>query len=97
MTDINLTPMRYDPDNSKFVGNNVINDIAEDGYGNIWIATKSGLNKLERSSGRITRFLHKEINPASIANDVINKLASTRKAIPQRIATQNGGLDPHPE
>ena len=35
---------------------NAIKDIQEDSKGNIWIATNKGLNKLDKSTGRFTRY-----------------------------------------
>jgi signal transduction histidine kinase/ligand-binding sensor domain-containing protein/DNA-binding response OmpR family regulator len=79
----------HDPDNSNSISNNVIIDLAEDRNGNLWIATKGGLNKFNRSSGRMTRYLHSEFDKASLASNGVNRIA-VDSAGNLWLATQDG-------
>ena len=47
---------KHDPKDSTSISNNIINSIAEDGDGNLWIGTDEGLNFLDRSTLTFKRF-----------------------------------------
>lgn len=83
---------RYDAADSSSLSNNMINDIVEDHYGNIWLATQGGLNMYDRNAGRFIRYMHDDKVKSSIANNVLNRLAFSD---PDHliIAMQSGGLD----
>lgn len=52
-------------------GESVIS-ICEDRNGNIWVGTsKSGLNRLDRETGKITHFIHYKNDPGSISHNSI--------------------------
>jgi len=79
----------YDPDNNNSLSNNVILDLAKDPIGNLWIATKGGLNKFNTASGRFTRYLHREGDETSLINNNVNRIALDL-AGNLWLATQNG-------
>ena len=49
------------------IGNNVIQDIKEDGIGNIWINTIGGITRFEKLSGRFYRYFYNQATKRSIA------------------------------
>ncbi|MBI5380776.1 MAG: response regulator [Opitutae bacterium] len=48
---------RNDPHNPESLGDDWVNDMAEDAQGDMWIATERGLDRWNRKTERITRFL----------------------------------------
>ncbi|MCK5148898.1 response regulator, partial [bacterium] len=60
-----------DPHNKNSLSNKVIRVIFEDRTGHIWIGTNGGLNRLDRESGQITRYLKKD----GLSENVINGIA----------------------
>jgi signal transduction histidine kinase/ligand-binding sensor domain-containing protein/DNA-binding response OmpR family regulator len=83
---------RYDSKNENSLSNNMITDLVEDGDGNIWVATQSGLNKYDRKTGLFRRFLNNKHNTNSLSSNIINRLTfDTDGSL--WIATQTGGLD----
>ena len=80
----------YDPSS---ISNNYISNLAEDKYGNIWVATVGGgLNKFDPKSDRFSHYRHLDNNTSSIASDDINKIAVDDNGS-FWIATQSDGLD----
>ena len=57
---------RHDRKDEKSISNNIVNDIAEDGKGNLWVATDGGLNYFDRSSQSFKRFTANEIDPHAL-------------------------------
>ncbi|GIM28522.1 hybrid sensor histidine kinase/response regulator [Clostridium polyendosporum] len=51
-----ITNYKYDPTNNKSISNNSIKGIAEDGEGNLWIATNYGLNRFDAETEIFTRY-----------------------------------------
>src|SRR5207248_2131681 len=56
----------------------VVRAIAEDSSGHIWAGTDAGLNRLDRRTGRFTRFVHDPRNPHTIGSDRITSLVADR-------------------
>ena len=83
---------RYDAADSSSLSNNMINDMAEDHYGNIWLATQGGLNMYERKTGRFIRYMHEDKAKGTISSNVLNRLVFNGPGH-LIIAMQNGGLD----
>ncbi len=84
---------QHDPFDSNTLSGNNISAILEDSKGNLWIGTQnSGLNYLDRKSGRITRFRHDQDNPNSLSSDLILSLTITDDD-ELWISTKTGGLN----
>ena len=68
------------------LSNNCINDIYEDGKGNIWVGTAVGLNRLDPATGRITTYTQKDGLQGSVIYGVLeddkeNYWVSTNKGL----------------
>ena len=50
----------------------LINDVCQDKYGYIWVATENGLNKFD--GYRFTQYLHQPNNPQSLNSNIVTKL-----------------------
>lgn len=55
-----ITNYKNEENNSKSISNNNIRSITEDIYGNIWVGTSYGLNKLDKKTGNFTRYTTKD-------------------------------------
>jgi ligand-binding sensor domain-containing protein/signal transduction histidine kinase len=67
-----FTVYKNDPQDKSSLSNNTIEALAEDGSGNIWVATwGGGLNKFDWNKGKFTHYIHEENNPNSISSDFI--------------------------
>jgi streptogramin lyase len=53
---------------------NFIHCIGEDKSGNLWIGTNSGLNRLNKATGKITHFTNNKSDSASLAHDVVETI-----------------------
>jgi len=63
---------RNDPDNLESISDNYINQIFEDKFGEIWIATnRGGINKYKRDTDSFIRYKHDPNNVKSINSDLI--------------------------
>lgn len=85
----NLITYRNIPNDKTSISSNVIWDIFEDKKGDLWIATDTGLNRLNRDQGRFTRYIHDNNNPNSICSNLTRSITED----PQGnlwIATFNG-------
>jgi hypothetical protein len=60
---------KHDPQDAGSLSSSLINSIVEDRLGNLWIGTQRGLNKLDRTTGRFSRFLHDPMDPHSLGHD----------------------------
>lgn len=84
---------RNDVKDTATIANNYIQDIAEDKFGNIWVATVGGgLNKLDRKTNRFHRYIHDEKNKNSIASDFVRKIVFDDSG-KIWVGTQKNGLD----
>lgn len=63
-----------DKNNSNSISSNLINSITEDNESNIWIGTDSGLNKINKSTGRITKYFKDPESENSLTSNNILKL-----------------------
>lgn len=50
----------------------LINDVCQDKYGYIWVATENGLNKFD--GYRFTQYLHQSNNPHSLNSNIVTKV-----------------------
>jgi len=84
---------RNNPDDPNSISNNYISHIAEDKYGNIWLATLGGgLNKFDRRTNKFSHYQHQRGNHQSIASNFITRIVFDEQGN-LWIATQNDGLD----
>ncbi|MBN2166240.1 MAG: response regulator [Marinilabiliaceae bacterium] len=65
------TIFKNSPSDTTTISNNFPVDIAEDDLGNIWTTTLFGLNKIERKTFKITRFIHSQNDTNSISNNYL--------------------------
>ncbi len=64
--------------NDKSISDNIIFDIIQDREGFLWIGTNNGgLNKLDKSTGEFTHYLHHDSDKQSIASNTINCILET--------------------
>ena len=63
-----------DPDVINSLSDRWITSIVEDQEGFLWIATRRGLNRFDPRTEEFVRFLHDEVNPASLIDNHINVL-----------------------
>lgn len=65
-----FTTYKNEPSNQYSISNNFIKSIAEDGNGNIWIATwGGGLSHYDRNKDRFVNYRHEEKNSKTITSD----------------------------
>lgn len=76
------TYYKNDPEDSTTLTSNYPLSILEDRDGYIWVATHSGLNKLDRFTDRVKRYVNNEKDANSITSNSVNKI----------IADKNGRL-----
>ena len=88
---------RHEPDNPRSLGDNTVQDIAQDGADPaiFWLGTGSGgLNRFDSRSGEFTRFEPDPANPQSIAfGDVWRLIEDAANPNILWIGTYGGGLD----
>lgn len=65
--------------------------LAEDNYGNLWVGTHKGLNKIDAQTNAIEHFYHQPDNPHSISDNVIEALLVDQKG-EIWIGTQTNGI-----
>ena len=63
------------------LSNNGILSLHEDRRGNLWIGTVAGLNKLEKATGRFSRFLHDPANPHSLGHDYVSSIREDHSGV----------------
>ena len=72
------TFVQYHQETPEFVSNNRAGNnftsIFEDRQGNLWVGTVKGLNKLDRNTGKFSRFLHDPANPHSLGHDYVSSI-----------------------
>jgi diguanylate cyclase (GGDEF)-like protein len=69
----NFVHYQYNPNGENHISNNYIKDIIEDSFGNIWLATESGINVIY-PSGEINSYLHDDKNPITLPSNLIYSL-----------------------
>ena len=86
-----FTRYRNNPNDPTSLSSDEVRYIYEDKQGELWIATGSvyginnvkpnvgGLNRLNRATGKFTRYMHDPANPASLANNKVRALFEDSK------------------
>ena len=69
-----------------------VRGLAEGTDGSLWIGTRHGLNRLDRGSGRVRRYLHDPARADSLAHDYVRPLR-VDAAGTLWVGTYGGGLD----
>ena len=97
-----FTHFRHDPADPATLSSDTIStiypDIFPDGSGKLWVGTGGfslpghGLNLLDPATGRVTRYIHDEADPSSIANDTILSVYTDRQGRTW-VGTWSGGLE----
>ena len=83
---------QHNPDDENSLSDNSVRAIAEDRDGNLWIGTILGLNKLQRATGKIQRFLHDPSHADSPSHNYINAIYIDKAGV-LWFGTQEGGLN----
>ncbi|OQP53679.1 hybrid sensor histidine kinase/response regulator [Niastella populi] len=71
------------------INSNYISALAEDQDGNLWIGTETGINVLNRKTGRFTYYTHNSKDPHSLGNNSITDLLKDSRGN-MWVATRNG-------
>ena len=75
------------------LSNNLVNDLVEDGRGDLWISTwGGGLDRYDRKTDQFTHFRHRANDPGSISSNLVLALLKDSKGA-LWIGTEDGGLD----
>lgn len=64
----------------------------EDSNGMFWIGTETGLYLFDRSSGKFTRYFHRDKDPKSLSSDDVSNILEDKSGR-FWVATRNGGLN----
>ena len=80
-----------DSDDERKISDQMVFDIAEDKYGNVWIGTNFGLNRYDMETGKITMYLYDPGHREGISNNVIVEMFLD-SAGDFWIGTSGGGL-----
>lgn len=65
---------QHNGNNPNSLSHNEVEDVLEDSYGNIWIATENGLNRYRSEINGFQRYFHDPDNPNSLSDNRISKL-----------------------
>ena len=76
-----FTWYRHDPNNPESLSGNTTSVIAEDQQGYIWVGGHSGLDRLDRKTGKVKRFHHDPANPESLSYNHIRGLYVDKKGV----------------
>ncbi|MCK5057615.1 MAG: hypothetical protein KAT34_13220, partial [Candidatus Aminicenantes bacterium] len=83
-----------DPTDPSSLSSSHILSICEDNNRNIWVGTEGGgLNKLNRATGKFTRYTNDPLNPRSITHNTVNSVIYSKKSNNLWIGTGGGGLN----
>jgi len=63
---------------SNQISDNSVGAILEDSKGYLWLGTDNGLNKIELSTGKISKFFHDPFNSNSLSNNKVTALAEDK-------------------
>ncbi len=85
---------RHDPADPSSLGGDAWsmscgNTIAEDADGTLWVANRSGLNAMDRSTGTFRRYRHDPSDPGSLSNDSVRDILLDRSGA-LWVATEGG-------
>jgi len=90
---INYTTYRYDPADTTTISNDDVISICEDRSGDLWIGTYfGGLNRLNRRTGKFTRFINNENDNSSISNNTVWAITCDINGV-MWFGTNGGGLN----
>ncbi|MEO8512019.1 MAG: two-component regulator propeller domain-containing protein [Ignavibacteria bacterium] len=90
---INYTTYRYDPNDSNSISNDDVISIFEDKDGYLWLGTYfGGLNRLDRRTGKFTRFIHNNADNYSLSDNTV-WVISQDKTGKMWFGTNGGGLN----
>ena len=88
-----FTTIRHDPLNPESLSGSSISQIFEDSRGNFWVGTeRTGLNLLDRKTGKATRFTHDPNDAKSISSNTITAIFEDLQGRIW-IGTRMGGLN----
>src|SRR6185436_19298205 len=85
------TRYRASADDPKSISDDDVRALLEDGPDKLWVATRRGLDRLDRKTGKFERFLH-GADPASLGHDFVRSLLRD-SAGRVWVGTYGGGLD----
>ncbi|MFT3739641.1 MAG: two-component regulator propeller domain-containing protein [Breznakibacter sp.] len=84
-----FTVYKNDPEDTNSISNNYLAKIIEDNDGNLWVATRNGLNKFDRKTGTFKHFMHAHNNEKTLASNVLNGMMKDHYGFIW-VATSNG-------
>ncbi|THB74267.1 MAG: response regulator [Desulfobacteraceae bacterium] len=91
-----FTVYHHNPDNASSISDDVFawgsRSIWEDTSGAIWVGTMKGLNRLDKTTGKFTRYFHDPGNPVSLGSNAIYAGLEDRNQVIW-VATLGGGLN----
>jgi ligand-binding sensor domain-containing protein len=69
LSEVTLKHYLNEPGNPSSLSGRIVTSVFEDHTGTLWIATKNGLNSLDKGSGHIIRYMHDPKNIHSISSN----------------------------
>ena len=66
---------KNNPDDPNTLSTSLIQNLIEDGHGDLWIGTWGGLDKLDPTTERFTHYRYNPDNPNSISGDAVKSIA----------------------
>ncbi len=79
-----------DPADPSSLSDNLVNSLAYDGEGRLWVGTNNGLNRME--NGRFVRYRYDPKNPKGLSNSSIQRIKLDSRGV-LWISTRGGGLN----
>jgi ligand-binding sensor domain-containing protein/signal transduction histidine kinase len=73
------------------LSDHVVTAITEDHYGNLWVGTTRGLNRIDKSGGQVQYFYRDAGNPMGLSDNVIKTLMADQKG-DLWVGTQSNGI-----
>ena len=74
------------------MSSNFLQDLMEDDQGKLWVATNTGVNRLDPTTERCTRYLHDPDDPDTLGGDSVKSVAQDRHGY-FWFGTEDSGLD----
>ncbi|HTS62586.1 MAG TPA: two-component regulator propeller domain-containing protein [Candidatus Acidoferrales bacterium] len=72
---------RHDSKNQAGVGDSAVSSIYGDRQGDLWLGSNRGLTKVDRVTGRITRYRHDPRNPRSLTHDEVGAMLEDQAGV----------------
>jgi signal transduction histidine kinase/ligand-binding sensor domain-containing protein/DNA-binding response OmpR family regulator len=88
----NFTNHQHNPLDINSISDQNVHKILQDRNGNMWFATRNGLNLLEKGSDHFIHFFYQENNPQSISSNTIYTIYEDKKGF-LWLGTNGKGLD----